>query len=236
MENVVGKYGVAGSAGSFSGWISGPRLEGWEVITKSAPALEYQAKVVLFEQGALPTAVFLEDRGLIKLTRLSEEGSEVIVGLRSAGAILGAASAIAQERHPLSALTITACMLRRVDLRVFLNLARTDAEMSWYLHKMQSLEVHAHSRQLVEYRCLSARQRLEKLIWQVFCASAASNLEKPVEIRLPLKRWEVAQLIGVTPEHLSRVMKELETESIVRSEGATLVVRDIRRLCGSADI
>ena len=235
MESVVRNYGPSGGLRPFASSISGVGLEGWENITKRAPAVEYDAKVLLFEQGALPTIVFLVDRGLIKLTRLTEDGVELIVGLRSAGAILGADSAIAQQNHPLSALTITPCILRRVDIRLFITLARTDPEMSWYLHKMQSLEVHSHGRQLADFKSLSARQRLKNLIWQILCSNDLGTLGKTVKITLPLKRWEIAQLIGVTPEHLCRVMKELESDEIVRTDGSSLIIQDINAICSSID-
>ena len=199
-------------------------------IYSGAAELEYASASPLFLQGSAPGKVFLVKRGLIKLIRVSEDGQELIVGLKAPGTILGAASAIVQKPHPFSAVTLTRCTICRVPLTVFLDLARTDPKLSWYLHQLHSREVYDQARQLAELRCLSARQRLEQLLWQIVTATEAKLDDGPVKLHLPLKYWEIAQLIGVTPEHLSRVMRQLEDEGAMRRENGALVVNKFNML------
>jgi CRP-like cAMP-binding protein len=48
-----------------------------------------------------------------------------------------------------------------------------------------------------------------------------------VQLVLPLKQHELAQVIGVTPEHLSRLFGQLEAESlIVRKAGRLQIPKD----------
>lgn len=234
MESGLKIVSKSGDWSPFQRFLSRNLSEASDLASCSVPPVEYEEKTVLFEQGAIPSNIFLVEKGLIKLTRISEAGLEFIAGLRSAGSFLGAASAIAQRRHPFSAITVTSSLVQPLDLKVFLNLARRDTNVSWYLHRMHSLEMHDQASQLMQLRCLSARQRLEQLIWQVTAADSA-RLTHPVHMRLPLKRWEMAQVIGVTPEHLCRIMKELEAERIMRSEGSTLIVLDASRLYHSGE-
>ena len=51
-----------------------------------------------------------------------------------------------------------------------------------------------------------------------------------MKIRLPLKRWEIAQLIGIRPEHLSRVLQQIKQEGILREENGCMIVSDVRKL------
>jgi len=44
-----------------------------------------------------------------------------------------------------------------------------------------------------------------------------------MRLQMPLKHWEVAELIAVTPEHLSRVLRQMETEGILRREKGWLI-------------
>ena len=235
MESALKIVSKPGNWIVFQKTLSANASEAWDLASWLVPPLEYEVRTVLFEQGSIPSKIFLIEKGLIKLTRLSSDGLEFIASLRSAGSFLGAGSAIAQKNHPFSAVTILPSLIRCLDLRVFLNLARTDTKVSWYLHEMHALEMHDQARQLMELRCLSARQRFEQLIWQVLAADTEHPTE-PVQLRLPLKRWEMAQLIGVTPEHLCRVIKELEMEGTIQSRGGTLIVLDVSRLYHSGEM
>ena len=56
-----------------------------------------------------------------------------------------------------------------------------------------------------------------------------------MKVRLPLKHWEIAQLIGVRPEHLSRVLQQIKQEGVLREEDGCMIVSDVRKLCSLYD-
>jgi CRP-like cAMP-binding protein len=202
---------------------------------RRVPLQDYPAGVELLQQGSAPHEVFYFERGLVKLTRLGEGGQELIVGLKSPGCFLGAAAAIVQKPHAVSVTTLIACQVRRINLHAFLDEACNNSLLSWYLHQMHSHEVHSQADQLAGFRYLSARQRLEQLLWQLVGAAGLQDGTQPTRLHLPLKHWEIAQLIGVTPEHLSRVFNQLAGDGTIKRENGTLVIRDYRRLYRSIE-
>jgi CRP/FNR family transcriptional regulator len=198
-------------------------------------ALEYPAGTVLSQQGSLPGEVVTIERGIVKLIRLNEYGQKTIVGLRSRGSVLGAASIIMQRPHPVTVVTMTACSLRRIPLKMFLELARTDPKLSWYLHQAHSREAYEQVKQMTALRNLSVRQRLEQLIRDLIFLQIRSNQAKRITLNLPLKLCDLAQLIGITPEHLSRVLKQAEDEGILHRAGGCLIVSDCQSLFQETD-
>jgi CRP-like cAMP-binding protein len=194
------------------------------------PPREVPPATSLFFQGDQVREVFCVERGLIKLIRLSGDGQELIVGLRSKGAFLGAASLIVQEPYPITAITVTSCSLICIPAGPFLRLAKTNEELGWHIHQAHSHEVHQQASQLIALRCLSARQRFERLLLQFFSSISPQEKQAPLKIRLPLKHWEIAQLIGITPEHLSRVLKQIKQEGIIHEEAGHMIVPDVRRI------
>jgi DNA-binding transcriptional regulator YhcF (GntR family) len=56
-----------------------------------------------------------------------------------------------------------------------------------------------------------------------------------IKIRLPLKRREIAQMIGITPEHLSRVPKQIKQEGIIREEAGHLIIPDVCKIQSQND-
>jgi CRP/FNR family transcriptional regulator len=184
----------------------------------------------LFIQGNPPQEVFCIERGLIKLIHLSENGQELLVGLQSKGSLLGAASVIVRKPYPITAITVTNCALSRVPADLFLRLAKTDEQFCWYLQEIHSQAVHRQASQLAALRNLSARQRLERLLLQFLSSISRHEKQAAMKIRLPLKHWEIAQLIGITPEHLSRIIKQIKQEGLMHEQDGYMVFSDVRKL------
>jgi CRP-like cAMP-binding protein len=197
---------------------------------QSVPPREFPPSTTLFIQGATPREAFFIERGLVKLIRMSENGQELAVGLPSQGSLLGTASLIVQEPYPFTAVTVTSCALSRMPADLFLHLAKTDEEFCWYLHEVHSREIHQQAGQLAALRYLSARQRFERLLLRFLSSMPVHDSQTSLKIRLPLKHWEIAQLIGVRPEHLSRVLQEIKQEGILREEDGCMIVSDVRNL------
>lgn len=191
---------------------------------------EILPSTTLFVQGAPSGEVIYLERGLVKLIRLNENGQDFGIGLQSSGSLLGAASVIVQEPYPSTAVTVTKCVLIRIPADLFLELARTDEQLCWYLHEFHSLEVHRHAGQLAAFTQLSARQRFERLLLQLISSTPATERQNSMKLQLPLRHWEIAQLIGVRPEHLSRILQQVKQDGILHEENGCMIVSDIKKL------
>jgi len=166
---------------------------------------------------------------------MSENGQELAFDLPSRGSLLGAASVVVQEPYPFTAITVTNCALSRITADLFLHLAKTDEEFCWYLHEVHSREVHRKAKQLAALKHLSARQRFERLLLQFLSSVPTHERQNSMKIRLPLKHWEIAQLIGIRPEHLSRVLQQIKQEGVLREEDGCMIVSDVRKLRSTDD-
>ena len=80
------------------------------------------------------------------------------------------------------------------------------------MHETHSREVLTQLDQVVAFNCLSAHERLRALMHQIL--TVMSN-EKSFAVQVPLRDWEIAQLVGVTPQYLSRLMHKLEAEGLL---------------------
>jgi CRP-like cAMP-binding protein len=209
--------------------------EDWRVACNLNPVQVYPAVVELFAQGSPAREVYLIEFGLVKLFRLGQDGQELIVGLRSAGWILGAASVIIRKSHPVTAVTLTNCRIRRIPAQTFLNLLNSDAQLSWHLHQEHCQEIYNQFSQLVGLGCMSARHRLEHLLWQLTSALEPDKPQKEIRLELPLKYWEIAELIAITPQYLSRVLKQLQEEGIISREKGGIIVSSPHKLWHSVD-
>ena len=192
----------------------------------SAPSQVYPPDVGLFQQGSHPQHVYFIERGLVKLSRVERDGQQIIIGLRSSGWALGTSAAILQKQSPVSATTLTSCQVRHISAEAFRHLVKTDVQFSWHIQHAQSRETHEQITRITRLSCHSARQRLEQLLWELTSVLAFENKKKEVRIEVPLKQWEIAQLIDVTPEHLCRMLKQLEEEGILSRKKGWLIANN----------
>lgn len=215
-----------------------PGLSGAKVIDEilgSRVPHVYPVATELFQQGTLAQEVYFIDRGAIKLVHVNDNGKEVIIGLRSSGWLLGAPEVILNEPHPATAVTLTRCNLYRISSETFRLLAKTNASLSAYLQQVYSREVYEQMMRIAERECCSARQRLEHLLRRLIPELDQRDPEKEIWIQVPLKHSEIARLISVTPEHFSRLLKQMEQDGIIGRKGGWLVVSSPQKLSAAAD-
>jgi CRP/FNR family transcriptional regulator len=204
--------------------------EAKSIYCNVAPLQSYPAGVGLYSQGSPAQDVYFIEQGLIKLVTLSREGEELIMDLRSAGWTLGAASAILRKPYPMSALTVSLCYLRRVPGEIFYRLLESDSRFSMYIQQIHSLELHDKAAQLFGLGYLTAEQRLDQLLLQLISVLKLEKSQGEVRLQLPLKHWEIAQLIAVTPAYVSRLLSQLEQERILIRRKGWLIIIDQTRL------
>lgn len=193
-------------------------------------ALSYPVGTVLMEQGGDPGDVFYVEEGLAKLVRTGPDGREQILGLRGPGWFLGAALVLTFRAHPASAVAVTPCRLRRLTRQAFLGLMAQHEALSWHVHQMHSREVLSQFQQMADLGTATSRERLERFLRRFTGAAPASGNGGGVRLSLPLKRWELASLLAVTPEHLSRLLRQLRDDGVIRVTNGAIVIPDVRRL------
>ena len=204
-----------------------------DFLTVVPPQL-YPPGVALLKQGQNCREVYLIEKGLVKLIHSSHKGKEFIIGIRSPGRVLGANSIILDVAYPATAVTLTHCNLVRVPAGMFLQSLASDPSLSTYVQYEESRDAYEGMVKLCGLACLSARERLEQLLCELALALTHLDGEKPARFRLPLKHWEMAELISVTPQHLCKLLKELQREGVLEVSKGHLVLNHPHGLTGQA--
>lgn len=206
----------------------------WKAVSEISSLQVYSSSKVLFKQGFPAKEVYLIERGLIKLIHMSDDGQEIIIGLRPAGWMLGVTSVIARRPHTMTAVALTTCYLLKIPADTFRSRVKTDAEFSWNIHQSYNCEAYDQVVQLIGLKGFSARQRFEQLLLQ-YISSTGVGQQNVASVQLPLKHCEIARLIAVTPEYLSRILKQMQREGLIQRDNDRLVIPDLRKLCHFRD-
>jgi CRP-like cAMP-binding protein len=194
-----------------------------------SPPREYPARTEIIQQDTLAMVVYLIENGLVKLSRMEPSGHEVIAGLRRRNWIIAAPAVLVDRKYTATALVD--CKIRRISSERFLSLIETNPEFSRHMLRMFSQEIVNYGKAFCNLGCLPAIDRLKRLLHEIMLEINQPPSDKEqVELKFPLKHKELAQMIAITPEHLSRLLKQLESDGIITREKGAVILRNSQSL------
>jgi CRP-like cAMP-binding protein len=200
-----------------------------ELLAQSAfrppPRVEVcPAQTQLIRQGSLVSVVYRVERGAVKLSHLNPSGREIILDLRLPGGFIGAEPALLRELSPESATSLTTVELRCWPAEEFVERFERDGQFCLSVTKFLCQRMQASHCRMVGLGLDSARRRLEDLL-SVLAESPLGREAARGEIPIPMRCWEVAEFLCVTPFHLSGLWSELERAGLVRRVKGRVFVR-----------
>lgn len=185
----------------------------------------------LFVQGQTLQEVWHVISGIVKLTLADARGVESIVGFTLAGEWLGTAAVVANTPTPLSAITCSRTMLRRVPAKAFCELLHQNGQLSLQIHQAHAHDLCRQATWIGQLCSLGSLQRLECALCRLAQTGHASTTGSAVRLDLPIHHWELAEFVGVTPEYLSRLLKAMEHRDLIRREKGWIIICDPKSLC-----
>ncbi len=168
-------------------------------------------RTVLFRQGEAGDLLFLLRRGLVKLTNSLPDGREQILGLRMSGQLLGFET-LSEHRRPYTAETLTEAELCGIQPRNMLRVLEHNPESALRLIGEMNRELESARELIRDLGLKSASERVAS-----FLLSLAQDLNPHDKlIALPLSRQEIAGLLGLTIETVSRAITRFARNGLIQ--------------------
>jgi len=188
-------------------------------------ATAYPRGAVLFVQGQLPRGIFVLCKGSAKLAINSPSGTTVIVKVAEPGEVLGLSATISGKPHEVTAETIDPCQVNFVKRDDFLRFLKDDVEACFKVAEQLSENYHKACK---EVRWLglshSAAEKLAKLLLE--WTSKNDGVKADSRLKLRLTHEEIAQMIGLSRETVTRLFADFRKQRLIQQNGSTLVIPD----------
>jgi len=188
------------------------------------PSQAYPPGVEIFQQDTPANNVYFIERGLVKLSCLESGGRSVIISLRRSNWLLGTPATLLERPYAFTATTLTPCYLLTIPAKNFLRLVKINKEFSWHLLRMLSKIIYDRGTKAIALGIMPAKERLKKILYEMILEQEPTELQRPIQLHLPLAHKELAQLIAVTPEHLCRLLRKMEQQGIIKRNKGLVVV------------
>lgn len=197
-------------------------------------AHEYDRGQVIFYEGNPPLAVYCIRSGVVKLYKSGGDDQRVAIRLLGPGEVLGYRALLAGEPYAATAEAVEKTVVCAVAKEAFEELLHDDTGIAFRFIAKLATELRISEDELVSRTQLPARQRTARFLVWVLDTLQTSPTDK-TRLTLPLLREEIAQMIGVTPETLSRVLRELAADRILKVDRKTIAVLNRRALRKAAE-
>lgn len=235
-------YAVGGAASDLErGCISS--LERWGAQHGMSPATSaefasgwrsnaYSRGNILFYQGNEPFGLFFICSGRVKLVRAERDGRRQIVRIVYGPDFVGERALIARQPYAATAEVMTEARIGMIDSARFFKLWLERPELPRALARHLASHLGTADGLAADMALHTIRERLAKVI-----AHEAESAARPGEaILLTESRQELAELLGTSPEVVSRTLKEMRGRRLIALEGSRVRVLDAGRLRAAAGL
>jgi CRP-like cAMP-binding protein len=172
-------------------------------------------------------AAYCVASGTVKLVKCGLAGDGMVLDLLGPGDVLGLSALLLGEPYATSAEVVETAAVCIIQRSTVLSLLAECPALSRELLGRLARELRITQEKLfVQARDTVARRTAHTLI-MLFHATRGHETEKQAgTVPLPLLRAEIAQLVGTSPETLSRVLNDFSRRGIVQTKGREILVRD----------
>ncbi len=185
----------------------------------------YRKGDVMVKQGALASHVLFLQEGLVKIY-LEGQPKDLILNILPPGSFLGLTS-LFEGNHTFlhSAATYEDSLVRMTDLETMKALIAANPRFASAVIGMLN---EATAQLYGRFYCLSRKQSHGRVADVLLCLS--ERVYGADSFRLGLTRGDLADLTGLTPESVIRILKEFKDEGIIDSRAKDLVIKEKDRL------
>ena len=187
----------------------------------------HPARSRVFEEGDPGYEVLIVEQGSVKLVRVSTEGRELVVAVRSEGAILGELTAIDGGVRSTSATTLTPVQLLAIPFAEFRGLLDSRASVARALLDILAERLRESTDRVLEFGTADALTRVCRRLVEFADAQAVDDGEV---FAVPLTQQEIASLSGLSREALVKALRTLRELDWIDVAGRNITLLDIDAL------
>ena len=198
-----------------------------EVILALGHVRQYHGGEVFFNQGDLSSFIVIIIDGYVKVTAVSESGTESLVAIRTGGDIIGELSAF--DGRPRSATARAAdAVLGQVIMKPDLDrLLRDNFAIARAFNQAVGAKLREATRRQVDFR-RDTKSRLALVLIDLYHGSSSSRRDGTMAVLVT--QSELAGLIGASEPAVHKALRALRDAKVIDTGYGRLTIEDITGL------
>jgi len=196
-----------------------------KVITGKMVARSYdKEKMILVEESAGET-FFLISNGTVKITRMSDDGREVILAILGTGDFFGEMALLDGEGRSANVIALEDAEVLTLQRSDFLDILERFPKIAIHLLKELTTRIRYSDQQIESLSLSGAEQRIALVLIRL-AEEMGQIKEGTVTIEHIPYQQDIANMAGTSRETVSRVYKMLEDKNHIVRDGKILKIID----------
>ncbi|MBO8151343.1 MAG: Crp/Fnr family transcriptional regulator [Candidatus Neomarinimicrobiota bacterium] len=181
-----------------------------------------KGNMILMEED-LGDTLFLLNKGSVKITRVSEDGREVILSILGEGDFFGEMSILDGESRSANVVALEdseVFILRRGD---FLDLLEQHPQIAIVLLQELASRLRKSDQQIESLSLADAENRVAMALVRLAEELGVIKMGQVIIENLPFQQ-DIANMAGTSRETVSRMLKHFEEKGYIKKEGRKLTI------------
>jgi len=188
------------------------------LLTKGFVRRDLAEGETLYHQGSESRSVYCVSRGLFAIRSLRPDGNSSLLRLAYPGEIIGYRAFLKGSEHSTEVSALMPSRVCTVGERDARNVIRASPAVLARIARRCADGLDQCRERMRTRETVSSKERLSELLDRLMEAFG-EEAEGCHRLRLPMPRQDLADLIGVAPETLSRLLSQLEREGVLHASG-----------------
>ena len=186
---------------------------------------KYPKNSMIILEEEMGDVVFIVMSGTVKITRVNDEGKEVILAMLGSGEVFGEMAILDGESRSANALAQENCEVITINREEFLNIIKTNNKVAINLMTEFAIRVRKSDQQIEALSLDDAEHRIGVSILNLAEEMGVIRKGEVTVENLPYQQ-DIANMAGTSRETVSRVMKIFEDRGLITKTGHKLSIPD----------
>ena len=192
-------------------------------ITEKMVARSYHKEQMILIEESTGETFFIIHSGTVKITRMSDDGREVILAILGEGDFFGEMALLDGEGRSANVVALENADVLTLQRSDFLDILERIPKIAIHLLKELTTRIR-HSDQQIESLSLSGAEQRIALVLIRLAEEMGKIHEGAVTIDSIPYQQDIANMAGTSRETVSRVFKMLEDKNFITRTGKKLVI------------
>lgn len=189
---------------------------------------------LLWQEGSGVEVMAVLSKGWAFSCYTLEDGSRMILDIFLPGDVIGMRE-YASRTHQASVEAITECTLCRFPHRHLDDIFERSSRLTRIFFTIAATQQSMLVERMVNLGRRDAQSKLSHFICEMYSRLSKTNPDMSPEFSLPLSQQMIADTMGLTPVHVSRVFSQLREKALVHRDRHRVSIPSVEKLSDFAD-
>ncbi len=189
----------------------------------------YQKRQLIFNEGDPSNFFYMVTKGRVKITKISQEGRELILEIITPGDFFGAVAVLRGIPYPANAIAMEDTEVIKISKTDFFRILDRFPQLMYCLAMSLGERMRGSHETLKNIALERVESRIASLLLKL-SDRVGQKTPQGVVIDMRLTKQDIAEMVGTTVETSIRTMSKFKKKGLIKEQKGRVIITDPQRL------